>query len=484
METNLNPTPAPAATPSIGDQILSKITDLSERQLKTEKRLDEIGQRSPERTPFIRKGESVLSSRGFQFSRIIGLMNNNVEKDNAKIELDLCNRIQGEYVMRGMFEKQDTKSVVVPLCSDLMCTKDASFEKLASEASQLMRAGVAGSDPDEMVHTIMKSYGFSRQKALSWLEESGLGATVGPPVFGEPIELLRNQEVFMRSGAKVVPFPQSGRMVWPRFTGATTGYWVGSGANDRTITESEPTTGDVVLQVKKLAVLVKVPNELFRFPTVSVEQIIRADMMRTTSLKMDRAFLEGQGTAFEPKGVINYAGITNYTASGITLDTDGNTIEPEDLARMIGSVEENNVPFKCWFMRPLMYAAIANRRADAVAADDKKGMFLFNALRDQSERHAEPQNNSTGSLEGYTAYKSNQISNTRAKGSASNLSYILGCNPEEFMIALSGVMEFAVTSLGDTPFTSDQSWIRLITWVDCAPRHEEAFVLYDDLVVA
>jgi HK97 family phage major capsid protein len=476
------PTPAPTSTPNFGEQILTQVKALNDRQTTIEKRLDDLGTKNPERTPFIRKGESIMSSRGFQFSRIVGLYNKTIDADNCKIERDLCSRLQNEYVARGFYTKEDTASVVLPLSTDLMVQADPSLEKLAGEIAQIVKAGTAGIDRDEMIATVQRAYNFSREKALSWMEESGLGALVGPPIFGEPIELLRNQEVFLQAGARIVPFPQSGRMVWPRFTGATTGYWVGSGVNDRALTASEPTTGDVVLQVKKLAVLVKIPNELFRFPTVSVEQIIRADMMRTTALKMDKAFLEGTGSSFEPKGIINYAGIQTHTAS--KTGVDGDTFQPEDIAQMIGKVEEQNVPFKVWFMRPLMYAAIANRRADAVTTNDSKGMFLFNALRDQAERHAEPQNNSTGVLEGYTAYKSNQISKTRAKGSATNLSYVLGANPEQVMVALSGVMEFAVTSLGDTPFTSDQSWIRLITWCDMAPRHEEAFILCDDLVVA
>src|SRR5690606_15757100 len=114
-----------------------------------------------------------------------------------------------------------------------------------------------------------------------------------PPVFGEPIELLRNQEVFMNLGARVIPFPASGRATWPRLTNATTAHWLGTGKNDRDLIPSEPESGDLVLQAKKLGVFVKIPNELFRFPTVSVEQIIRADMMKSAALRLDRSFLDG-----------------------------------------------------------------------------------------------------------------------------------------------------------------------------------------------
>jgi len=473
LPNSTNPTP-------ITEQILTQLKSLNDRQVANEKSLDEIKTRRNE-TPFVRKGENIMNSRGFQFSRVIGVCNHKLDKSNAKVELELCERLQKEYVERGMYQKHDANNIVVPFSTELMALGDPSMEKLSQEVSEIVKAGAVGGDRDELIATIQKAYGFGRTKSLSWMEEAGLGALVGPPVFGEPIELLRNQEVFLKAGARVIPFPPSGRVTYPRMTGATSAYWVGSGVNDRTLTASEPTTGDVVMNVKKLAVLVKIPNELFRFPTVSVEQIIRADMMRSAALKMDKAFLEGTGSAFEPKGLINYAGINAYTAS--TVGANGNTFEPEDIHRVIGTIEEQNVEFKTWVGRPLFYAGLANRRADAVSAGDKKGMFLFNALRDQGNNNGGALNNSTGKLEGYDFLKTNQVSKTRTKGSASDLTYLLGGNFDQVLVALSGVMEFAVTALGDTPFTADQSWIRCITWCDLGVRHEEAFALIDQLIV-
>ncbi len=52
------------------------------------------------------------------------------------------------------------------------------------------------------------------------------------------------------------------------------------------------------------------------------------------------------------------------------------------------------------------------------------------------------------------------------------------------MIALSGVMEFAIANQGDTIFPADQTQIRLVTWADGAPRHEKAFIRCTSLVTA
>lgn len=436
--------------------------------------------------PHIREGESIMTSRGFQMSRIVGAMNKKLDKSFCKVELELCDRIKKDYEERGFYRREEQGSVLVPFSSDLMLQTAPDAHGLVKEVADTMAAGVAGYDPDEADRVITRAYGHRSplgtiNKTLSWTTAGSGAELVGPPVFGEPIELLRNQAVFMKAGAKVIPFPPSGRIVWPRFTGATTAYWLNTGANNRSITTSEITTGDLVLTVKKLGIRVTVPNELFRFPTVSVEQVLRMDMTREAGLKMDRAFLEGVGSAAEPKGLLNYDNIVTHTAG--TVGTDGNTLEPEDIMTMIGKVEEKNLTFNTWVGRPLLYAQLANKRADAVSAGDKKGPWMFNILRDGVASTRDVTNNSTGKLEGYDFHKSNQVSNTRSKGSASNLTYLLGGDFSQYMIAMSGVMEFFVSQQGENYFSEDQTAIRLITWVDGAPRYEEAFVLCDTLVV-
>ena len=55
------------------------------------------------------------------------------------------------------------------------------------------------------------------------------------------------------------------------------------------ITESQPTTGNLDLQAKKLGVFVKLNNELLRFASPSAEGLVRLDMARAAALKADLA---------------------------------------------------------------------------------------------------------------------------------------------------------------------------------------------------
>src|SRR5205814_10213810 len=110
--------------------------------------------------------------------------------------------------------------------------------------------------------------------------------------------------------------------------GASAAYWVGDGS---AITESQPTTGNLDLQAKKLGVFVKINNELLRFASPSAEGLVRFDMARAAALKADLAMLEGTGTT-QIKGLLTYAGITAHTAS--TVGANGNTFEAQDVALM------------------------------------------------------------------------------------------------------------------------------------------------------
>ena len=151
---------------------------------------------------------------------------------------------------------------------------------------------------------------------------------------------------------------------------------------------------------------------------------------------------------------------------------------------MIAKVEEKNANFVSWVGRPLLWAYIANKRADAVTASDGKGMFLFNVLRSMQEDQG-LKRTEAGTLQGYPFHKSTQVSNTRTRGSGTtNNSYLLGGDFSDYIIALSGAVEFAATNVGDTPFQQDQTWLRAILAHDGAPRREASFILCDNLLTS
>lgn len=486
--TNTNPAAAPA-TPSTGvdavqlaalqksqADLLAKLDSLETQAKSAAEAHRNKGAAVPSGEPGIRRGENSMGSRGYSYMKLFGLLANQIPAEHARVELEIGKQLQSIYVDQLGYVKSKPNSVLAPFASELLAQVPGQ-EGVAKDISEVVKAGITGYDIEEVRRARMKAWG--REKALSWLDETAAGVFVPAPVMGELIELLRNNEVLIQAGARVLPLPPNGRIVYPRQTAAGSAYWVGESV---AITESQQTTGDVVLMAKKLGMLNKIPNELFRFSAVSVEMFLREDITAVLSLAMDKALLEGVGSQYKPKGLINYANITTHTSTDPGTTTNGYRFQPEDVTQMIAKVEEQNATFRAFVMRPLMYAAIRNRRASAVTANDSAGPFMFDMYRGAG-MNLDVTRSAPGELAGYSVFKSTQVAQDRVKNSGTNLSYILGGDFSDMLIALSGAVEFQVSTQGDSPFTTDQTWVRGICLCDGAPRREASFCLTDQLVV-
>lgn len=277
------------------------------------------------------------------------------------------------------------------------------------EMKSLVAAGGDGADADEMGwirRKLVKQYqsGQHGTKALSWLNELTGGALVKPPEQGELIELLRNKEALVNAGARVVPLPPQGRLKYPRQTSASNTYWVGENAP---ITDSNIGTGEVTLQAKKLAVLIKAPNELIRFASPAAEALMRDDMTKSLALGLDLAGLEGLGGDNRPLGLINTANV--YQLNSSAPGPNGDRLVGQDIYRFLAAVEEANAEFEAFVMRPKTLYKYYQLRADAVAQGDGQGPFLFNLIREAGA-------DTPATLAGYPVVKSTQVSPSRSKG--------------------------------------------------------------------
>lgn len=430
--------------------------------------------------PNVRIGENPLTSRGFSFMKMLGLLTNAADKDQAKIEIDVHNRLHNIYCKElgsagynyAGAGSPGQHRFLAPLATSFM--HDAFVpQTFRREMKQLVQQGAYGADLEEMgwIRNKMLQNGGYGAKTLSWLNELNGGALVAPPEMGELIELLRNKEAMINAGARTVPLPPQGRLKYPRQTSASNTYWVGENSP---ITDSDIGTGEIILQAKKLAVLIKAPNELIRFASPAAEALMRDDMTKSLALGLDLACLQGNGTDTQPLGVINMPNITRITSSVET--PDGDKVVGQDIYRMIAAVEESNAEFESFIMRPKTMYKYLQLRSDAVAQGDGQGPFLFSLIR-------EPSFNAPPALAGHPVVKSTQVSQNETKaGSAnSNLTYVLGGMFSDALIGMFGALEFAATTMGDTSFVNDQTWVRGILSADFQVRHQSAFVLLTNL---
>lgn len=418
-------------------------------------------------------------ARGFQMYRLLGLLQKSpyTTKEHCKYELGLSERLHKVYVQQHGFSLGGNEgSLLMPLGSDMLIDIEGEAE-LQAEVRFTMQQGIRGCSPGELQWAMQRA-GMDKhamRQTLSQFDDTALGIfTHGGPM-GELIELIRAREVMSRAGVTEITLPPNGRLPFPKQTSAGTAYWVGE---SQAITESEPATGAFELIAKKLAALVKCPNELIRFGTPSVEAFFRADMARVLALKADRTLLDGVGSTTSPKGLINFEGVNLYVAS--TVATDGNTFQPEDVGLMTSVVEEldhdlDTSEFK-FVMRPKMWNNIQNRRSGSgYAANDGKGPWLFQVNRSDIAAGRQSM------LSGNPVLRSTQISNTRSKGSSTDLSYILGGIFAHYLLGRVGVLELTTTTQGDTSFVNDQTWLKAIQHLDGSPRYPNAFVWCDTI---
>jgi HK97 family phage major capsid protein len=427
--------------------------------------------------PGVRRGEDIMGSRGFSFMKMLGVITGAVSPQDAKIELDVHSRLHGcfadTYDYRGGFRVGE-KAFLAPLATSFFAESHVPRD-FRREMKGLICAGTDGYDLDEARWIRRKALesqygGQVGNKTLSWLNELSGGALVPPAEMGELIELLRNKEALVNAGARTVPLPPQGRMKYPKQTSSSLTYWVGE---NQPIPQSEIGTGEVTLQAKKLAVLIKAPNELLRFASPAAEALMRDDMTKSLALGLDLAALEGMGGDHRPKGVLQHANIQRLASSRPAAD--GDAIVAEDLYRMVATVEEANAEFEGFIMRPKTLYKFFQLRFDAVSQGDKSGGFLFNLIREAADGLPK------ATLAGFPVTKSTQISQSRAKGASTNLTYIMGGMWSDVLLGMFGAIEFAATNVGDTAFVNDQTWVRGILSADVAIRHEAAFVLMDNL---
>jgi len=442
---------------SLGDEVKSFKSELADLKKKS------ANQPDPKRVFAIGKGESPNTSRGYSFLKAIGLATGRLQREDAKVESDIHDRINASLKRQG-FAKAINDSFTMPFASAHFADDD-----VIRDTRDMVIAGQAV-DPEEIRH-LRKSY---YQKDLSWNTDTAGGTLVPAPAQGELITLLRNKAALMEAGSRVVPMPAQGSVSFPKQTGASTAYWVGENA---TITSSNITTGNLLLRAKKLAARVLIPNELFRYSSPAADALVREDLALQMQLGLDTAGLTGVGSDTTPKGVFNYT-INSYTPK--KQGTNGDAFGPEDFFGMIGAVAAQNAIVNeesfAFVVRPQLFYNIVSKRADAVSAGDRQGSFI--------QWSFDPQGNITYRAAGKRVVVSNQIAADRTKaGSGATLTRVLGGDFSQWIIAMAAALEIDQNRYSDTAYTKDQTDVRAILQVDMGARHEESFASADYLRV-
>jgi HK97 family phage major capsid protein len=297
-------------------------------------------------------------------------------------------------------------------------------------------------------------------KALGINPDTAGGYLVPVEQSNQIIELLRAQSTVLPL-CRTVPMNRD-VMTIPTQTGGATAYWVGENSQ---ITASEETFGQKMLVAKKLAVLVKLSNELLDDSDPAVDALIREDIATVAALKVDNAILVGGGVGNEPLGVLN---------AGVTTTALNAAVTYANISQAVSRVEQENVveaPPWQWVINP--------REMDTLRQmEDTAGNLVFSGggQYQQAIAGVEPT-----TLLGYPLNKTTTVAVDTDNNDETRMYF---GQWKDVVVGQRKSLEIMATNQGGDSFEYDQTWIRAILRMDVIIRHPESIEILTDVRAA
>jgi HK97 family phage major capsid protein/HK97 family phage prohead protease len=280
----------------------------------------------------------------------------------------------------------------------------------------------------------------------------------------EFIEVLRNKARVVQLGARMLT-GLVGNVDIPRQITATNTYWVTEGSD---VTEAEATFDKISLSPKTVGARSSMTRNMLMQSTPDIEMIVRNDLAAQLALAIDLAAISGSGSSGQPTGILNTSGIGSVVGG-----TNGAAITIDHLIALETSVTSNNAPEE-----NLAYLTNAKVVGALKTLKSTTGQYLWTESAN-GQRSGTP-----GEINGYTVARSNQVSSTGTKGTASGVcSTVLFGNFSELIIGEWGVLEILPNPYG-SGFNSGSVDIRALQSVDLGVRHAKSFAAMTDALTS
>lgn len=179
-------------------------------------------------------------------------------------------------------------------------------------ARKMRQEGLTGSKNENVVKYITEHYAkedpaFVREvtdRAKDLLAAGNGGSLIIEEYAQGFLDQLWDTTVMAELGVNFIP-STSGNLTYSKIVeGVSAGYVPETGMIDTSTVKF----GSFRLSVKKLMALVPVSNDLLRMANISVDALIRDQLIKEMAQAIDHAFLFGKGGQFEPRGLANIEG--------------------------------------------------------------------------------------------------------------------------------------------------------------------------------
>jgi HK97 family phage major capsid protein len=280
-------------------------------------------------------------------------------------------------------------------------------------------------------------------------ESAGAGSFVVPDQFLTRVwDRLAATAVALRSGMTVLE-TTSDTLHIPRLTADVAAAWTSEGG---VISASDPTMSEIIATPRKLAAITVVSNELIDDSNPGILEIVQTNLVRALALKLDLAAYEGTGTAPEPRGLKNVAGI-----GSVSLGANGATPTNLDpFADAIGVLAQANADATAVVMHPRSWQTLLKLKEQT--AGNNKPLLQESAGAGTSGVQR--------TLYGVPVYLTSQLSIAETQGTSTDCSSIYAYQADQAIIVRRADIRVEVDR--SRLFNSDQSEIRAIGRFDLA----------------
>ncbi|MCU1285926.1 MAG: peptidase [Acidobacteriales bacterium] len=296
---------------------------------------------------------------------------------------------------------------------------------------------------------------------------SGGGFMLADNISNEIIEFLRPASIVRKANPTLAPLV-NGVLTLPKITGGSTATWLGE---NKPITPSKITGGQVKAAAKKLAALVPISNDLLRYSNGRADSLVRDDMIAAMAQAEDLAFLRGSGTTYTPKGIRNWALVGNIVDSAGTTLANVRT----DIGKVRLKLRGANVRFlrPVWFMSPRTEEFLLN------VADANGNLVYYNEMVNN------------GTFRRYPYFVTTQIPENLNLLGGSNETELVLVDMADVVIADAPIIGVEVSSEASyddgagnmtSAFSNDQTVIRVIEETDLVVRHAESIAVMQKIL--
>jgi len=271
---------------------------------------------------------------------------------------------------------------------------------------------------------------------------------------GNMIDLLRNKMVLPGMGMQMLT-GLVGNIAIPKVTGGATAYWVSEGSSP---TAADQSFGQVAMSPKTLAARTAISRKLLLQSSIDVEAFVQADLATVLAQEIQRAAINGSGTAPEPRGILNTVGIGDVAGG-----TNGLAPTWAHIVALETEIAQDNADVGT--MGYLTNAKVRGRLKTTSKVSGQNG-FIWE-----------------GGLNGYQAEVTNAVPSNLVKGSSGAVcSAIIFGNFNDLIMGMWGGLELMVN-----PYTNAANGgvlVHAFQDVDLAVRNVESFSAMKDALTA